>query len=269
MATGFNDDWSAGAAEAIAGTVDGAAEFDLDAEGVDAENIGKGGLVDQEGKYHFEIQDAKRLTTAETYNKKRPEFELRCVVLKSVSGQSPQGSILFHRVEVPCAEDKLQNVKSGTLFKVILDLLCEFGIACGIFRKHEGKVIDPETNSTKLGLMTFADRLKGCQFIGAVEREDFEKKDGTKGHSFRIRRYGGVSSVDDPRNAEVQMNQAALQTIGKTQAKPPDGPSGPAGAAKPKHPAGNGSGGGAAKSVAAAGAAATQKQQAAFDPTDI
>lgn len=230
---GLSDDWANPQSEQVDQQFDEMAELDLDAEGVDPDSMGGGDFIDKEGKYHLEISDAPFKTAAESFRKSNPEFQVRAVVLQSVQGQSPMGSVLFHHVELPIASDhdKLVGKAQAPLFGIKLAALCNFCIACGVLEKREGKVFDPETKSTKLNHKTLGDRLKGKQFIGKVVKRMWEKngeqvidnKTGQPGFSFELDPYHPATAVDDPANYGVPMDLAALEAIGKKRATAPAG----------------------------------------------
>ena len=64
-----------------------------------------GGTLDREGWYHFDISDVT--PELDPLNKdgedKAPAVRFDLTVMKSVDGQSPQGSKLFHRIYVGVA----------------------------------------------------------------------------------------------------------------------------------------------------------------------
>ncbi len=249
------DDWAAPVQQQMDESFDEMAGLDLDAEGLEPDAMGGGDFIDREGKYHLEISDAPFKSAAESFRKTNPEFQVRCVVLQSVQGQSPAGSVLFHHVEIPVAadHDKLVGKSQTPLFGIKLAALCNFAIACGVLEKRDGKVYDPETKSSKLNTKTLGDRLKGKQFIGKVVSrlwwddkdetvEKIDSKTGKQGISYELDRYHPATAVDDPANYGVPMDMAALAAIGKKRATAPE---------NGNAPAGNGNGNGKAKAAPA------------------
>lgn len=255
------DDWSAGAQDLPqggndSGFEDSVPDIDLDMDGIDPDAFGGGEFVDREGKYHCEISGAPFKTAAQSFRKTSPELQVRMVVLQSVQGQSPAGSVLFHHLEFPTADDhnKLVGKTQTPLFGIKLRGLCELGVACGVFLKKDGKVIDPETGGTKINTKTLGDRLKGKQVVVNVKGRlwlegdgspRIDQKTGKQGVSFEPAQYGAFSAVDDPANYGVPMNGAALAAIGKKQATAPaatgNGTAGNGGKPKQSAPA-NGNG---------------------------
>ena len=234
MADNDVSDWDVGASPATATSASGGNGTDdpfvglpdFDSDGIDPDSFDSGGQIDKPGKYHLEIANAENKPIGVPDWRRRNCITLRCTVLQSAKGSSPAGSALFHDLEFPNPEDRETMIgkSEAPLFSVMMANLCNFLCKLGVLVKHEGKVIDPETKSTKLNVRTFATRLKGKQFIGNVVLEKYEDRNGNEVSKMKLDRYHPATAVDDPANYDVPMNRAALQTIGKVQATAPETP---------------------------------------------
>lgn len=176
---------------------------DFDAGDVDASQVGSRVTVDKPGKYHFEIVECKerpeKIDPA-TGKDRRPNILLTCVVLHTVEGQSPEGAIYYHELLLggPGGAPQEPWSKRAT---------CNFLHGVGVLVKHDDKIIDPETKSTRIALGSLATRLKSLQFVGQVKREASD--DPKYADKFRISFGQGVWRLDDPAIATVPVNKSA------------------------------------------------------------
>lgn len=207
------------------GNGDAAAELDsFDADGVST--AGGGGPIDVEGAYHLEVADASWDEKDNNFGRK--QMTVRLVALHSTPGLSPAGSVIWHHVEIPNAEDRDKPVgKSGTVFDLLLASICTFCGGMGLFRKVtvNGKEVwhDTATNSTKLQLSTLPQRLKDLQVIGRPKwRMWGENQDGTPkldksgkpGKTLEFQYGRGFSHIGDPQNAMIPINEEAATAAG-------------------------------------------------------
>lgn len=216
----------------------GAGDLDsFDAGEVDAKSSGL--PIDLEGAYHLQVVKA---SWTETPNKRgRRELLATLVCLHSTPGQSPEGSVLYHRAELPEESDKQANDGKQPLWPLLVASICRFAAGCGVFRvskDSEGveRFIDPDTGTTRLKLSTLPQRLTSRQVIGRPKKRDYTKQDGTTAHSIELSYGRGISAIDSPQNANVPINEAAAAAGGYRKATPAPAPAAataPTGAPKP------------------------------------
>lgn len=188
----------------------------LDFDEVDPNELGNRPQVDQVGKYHFEISEASNHfeTVKENGGQNTPNINVVCTVLKTVKGQSPEGSIYYHRLYV--AGKGGGRVAEGTLKAV-----AAFLVGVGLLKKQDGKVIDPATKSTRIDVKTIAERLKGIQFIGDIKRTKSEGYDD----KFELPWGRGVYQLDDPAVENIPKNEEAMKLIAQPQSSEQSQPS--------------------------------------------
>lgn len=241
------DDWGTAAPQAPA----------FDTQGVDPSKVGSLVMVDQPGKYHFQITAATEKWETHVVKDSgngtvdvRPHILLTCTVCETVPGQSPAGSAYFHRL--------LLGGKGGAAIEDwAKNATMNFLVGIGIIKEHKANgttyFIDPETNQTAINIPTLANRLRGLQFIGNIKlnKSDDERYDDR----YELPFGQGVFQVNDPRVANVPKNVSIIP--GATQAPPAAAP-----AAAPAQPVQ------AAQPMQAAPAPQPQPVQSPpFDPT--
>lgn len=146
---------------------DGFGEIDFDSDGVDSERIGSGDArqqVTRPGWYHMKIEAKARplpygngIKADEDMDRpRRPDILLTFTVLKTVDKQDAEGHVMYHNLILggkgggaPSDIDK-----SNTL-NVLVGL--------GICQKIDGKVIDPETKTTRINTRTLEARLNAVK----------------------------------------------------------------------------------------------------------
>jgi hypothetical protein len=218
---GLSNDWGSDAMNAVGGAIDPLADLDADEAKVGS---GKIDIAPPVGKgYHLEVMSAE-LAKDEHGNpirNRNDRFYINCrlVAIFSSPGLSPQGSWMYYEIEIPNPDDKEKPTSNGSNWYVVsMSVMAEFLLGVGLFRKQviEGKekVIDPATGTAKWNLKTIPDRLKGMQFIGRPTRRDWTDKEGKPGFSMEFDYGRGASRIDDPRNVDVPMNEAALKAAG-------------------------------------------------------
>ncbi len=214
MATGFAEQqaaqgWGAAATGAAFGSEPPVDGFDLDTEGVDPDKVKSTLNVDKPGKYHFEIANAKNESfdfVNTNGDAASPHILCVCVVLQSVAGQSPAGSLLFHRIYL--AGKTPQDATPDW----IRESATNFLTGVGRLKKQGEKFIDPATGTTKIDLKTLAERLTHKQFIGNAK---LEKSDDPKYPDKVEFKFGrGAFPIDAAEVADVPKNPAALELIG-------------------------------------------------------
>jgi hypothetical protein len=205
---------------------------DLDSFDVGEVDAKSSGLpIDLEGAYHLQVTKSN---WSEAPNRRgRRELLVSLTCLHSTAGQSPEGSVLYHRAELPQEGDKMANDGKQPLWPLLIASICRFAAGCGVFdvvKQSDGteRFIDPATNSTKLQLSTLPSRLMGRQMIGRPKRRDYTKADGTAAHSVELSYGRGVSAIDAPANMNVPINEAVAAANGYRKAWPPAPPPAPA-----------------------------------------
>lgn len=207
---------------------DPADDFSLDAGDVDPTKVGSRLRVDMIGKYHFEIADAKLRpeTSSDQGFAVAPHINCSCVVLHTAPGQASAGSYYYHNVD-------LAAKGGGTPEDWQKRATINFLAGVGLLVKAGDQWIDPETQSTKINVKTLATRLKGMQFIGNIQKNDYDPEKPR----YELHFGQGAFRVDDPAVANVPKCLDALRLIGKESAMPgaaaAGGPVAPADAASP------------------------------------
>lgn len=213
------------------GDTNDASDFDMDAGDTNPDDLQGNIYVDKPGKYHFEIEEAKLEPSAYRNNDMTkptfPHVNLRLRVLASAEGQSPAESVLYQELAVKGKGGQPWEEKH--LF--IRERTFAFLYNVGILEKRDDKLIDPETGTTKLNVLTFADRLKGKQFIGRVTKNE------NNGYVSYEVRGENVFRVDDPKVADVVKNPEALKLIGMGHVQCGPAANAAAGGGKPRKPA--------------------------------
>lgn len=224
MSTGSND-WandidlpSAGPDDGF-GTTEYGFDEGFDAGGVDASKVGSGHIkVTKTGFYHFSIKaEGKPIPYEEDdMNKKRkPSILCVCTVLKAANGQ-PEGALLFHDLV-------LGGKGGGPMIDTDRDKTLNFLVGLGILKNSGGKVIDPETGTTKIKSSTLVARINALkQFVGNVSLNPANV--GADGRSYPDRyefQFGrGAFPVTAREVAHVAKNEAALKEAGFVPAVP-------------------------------------------------
>jgi len=187
--------------------------FEFDTDGIDPADQERGGFIDKEGQYHFEISDVKFDVSKQ---KQTPYVEFCLTVLHSVKGQSPEGSRFNHQ---------------SYLSKGARGMTSGFGHRIGALKMiPTGKVdekgqpkhiyVDPKTNTKRVTKDTWQ-AVKGSQFIGTVKMGK-AREDNGKTYEPRLElQISKCWQVDAQEVADVPKNLQAMKLIGKTSAKPP------------------------------------------------
>ncbi len=201
---------------------DGNEGFDSwDTDDVDASDIGSGApRADRVGFYHFGINATARPETSDKKDMSKlrcPDILLACEVLKGVKDQSPEGSVYYHNLIIA-------GKGGGPIESYDKTKTLNFLVGVGILKKVDGRVIDPETGSTKINTNTLEKRLNGLQFIGKLELNRGGIKDEATGERYPDRielSWGrGAFQVDDPKVKDIPKNEEALKKIAKGHATP-------------------------------------------------
>ena len=188
--------------------------FSYDANEVDADDNEKGGWLDKEGQYHFEVTDVLFETSKQKWT---PYIEFRLTVLHSVPGQSAEGSKFSHSCylsEGARGMTSLFGNRIGALKMVPTGETDEKG-------QPRHKYVDAKTNATAITKATWL-AAKGNQFIGLVVLRK-ERTDKATGQKFDAKlEVNGSKSwpVDAQEVADVPKNLQAMKLIGKVSAKP-------------------------------------------------
>lgn len=159
------------------------------------------GIVNKEGWYHFQIADVKpELNPLNADgNERAPHFVIKAVVVGSSEGQSPAGTMLFHRLFVgkkgggPPAEGA---IKSNIRFLT--------GVGAMKWSKVGEKMVavDIDTGKAMVTLDT-VNRCKGLQFMADIKLEP-----GTEGYKDKyVIQFGEVFQPGDPKVKGVPFNE--------------------------------------------------------------
>lgn len=204
------DDWG--------GTAAGGGFDSWDTDDVDAAEIGSGDpKVDKVGWYHFEVSaTARPLPHAKDDMSKlrTPDILLACKVLKGVKDQSPEGSVYFHNLI-------LAGKGGGQIESYDKTKTLNFLVGVGVLKKVDGRVIDPETRSTRINTQTLEARLNNLQFIGKLElNRGGPRQDGSGNYPDRIElSWGrGAFQLDDPKVKDVPKCEESLKKAAKLHA---------------------------------------------------
>ena len=191
--------------------------FSYDTSEDTAEDVNKGGgSVDKEGWYHFEVNsvdvdlDTHKDMSDPDSDEKTPSVCLTLDVLKSVNGQSPEGSRMWHRIYVAGKGGK--PISEGGR-----KMLIKAALRTGLLREVDGKLVkDDGTPGVHPNLFK---QLEGMQLIAEVKLEK-----GSKGYKDRyVIPFQMLYQVDDPDVAKVPKNEEMLALAGKSAAAAPDG----------------------------------------------
>lgn len=204
---GGSGDWGSDAASAVADASPDAFEFD--ANQADPDKVGGRGTVDKPGKYHFEIVDVKAEleTVGDNGSPKTPSINFTLRVLESTHGQSPAGSLAWHRLYV--GEKGGGPPKQGS-FDAIIDFLVAIGRMKKVIDGGVTRFINPQTGTSKFTLQLLL-QAKGDQFIGNVKREQKKDREGNKIDEWEVRLpfSGGSFRLDDSAVSDVPKNRDA------------------------------------------------------------
>lgn len=189
--------------------------YEFDSSDVDEKELDTSGFLDQEGWYHFEITKVElHLGLVDSENKENtPHILVTCKSLNSGKGQSPPGSVLWHRIYV--GQKGGGPAKQGSI-----DSMFRFGIGCGLLRW--GKVQNPDgstksipvlatTGSSKFPIGTWK-TIVGAQFIAQVQKE--KQQEGSTYKPKFVIPMGKAYRPDHPDVSHVQKNLEALEAIG-------------------------------------------------------
>lgn len=224
-ATGFLSEAEEAQLNQVAGDGSGFDDgFTFSTEGCDPDDIQRGGWIDREGNYHFEVSDVK----VNTEEGKTPHLEFALTVLHSVNGQCAEGSKFTHRMYLT---DKEGGIRMNTLF----------GLRTGaLLAKPTGEkdqkgnpkhiAVDPKTGTTRVTLATWQ-AIKGSQFVGQVKTgKPYTGADGKERSRLELQ-IGKCYPVDAEEVADVPKNVQAMKVIGKKPFEKPK--SAPPAASKP------------------------------------
>lgn len=186
-------------------------KLSLDSEGVTQDDVQSTLQVDKPGKYHFEIAEAREdfSLTNKRSEPQAPHILCTCVVLHTVPGQSPRGSVLWHRIN-------LGGKGGAPLDENGKRMTISFLAGVGLLKDQGGKFIDPQTGTTAIDIATLASRLKSMQFIGDPKPDTYEGRT-----SWRFNFGRGVFRIDDPLVSTVPKDKGALEAIGMAHCMAP------------------------------------------------
>ena len=189
--------------------------YEFDSSDVDEKELDTSGFLDQEGWYHFEITKVElNLGLVDDENKENtPHILVTCKSLNSVKGQSPPGSVLWHRIYV--------GAKGGGPAKQgSIDSMFRFGIGCGLLKWGKAQNPDGSTKSIPVLASTGSSKfpvgtwktIVGAQFIAQVAKEK-QPEGSTYKPKFAIP-MGKAYRPDHPDVSHVAKNLEALEAIG-------------------------------------------------------
>lgn len=169
--------------------------FAMSGEGIGSDDLGAGN-VEREGWYHFEIVDVKPEleTLSKNSKEKTPSVLFYMTVRKTVEGQSPEGSKLYHRIYVGGkGGEELKEGSRNSAFR--------FGLGLGLLREVERdgqkSIVDAAGDNPKITIATWR-RAKGYQCVAKITKDS----DPKYGDRFQIP-YGRVYRLDDPNVKDV------------------------------------------------------------------
>lgn len=181
-------------------------DFEFDTSATDPDKVGGRGTVDKVGKYHFEVVECKdEPDTVNDKGKSRsPSVNYTLRVLESVPGQSPAGSVTWHRCYYRASG-------GGAPPQGSVDGMVDWLLAVGIFREVKGpdgsrQFINPRTGNTKFNKSDLL-RCKDEQLIGNVKI----KKDEQYGDKIELPMSGGAWRLDADAVADVPKNRDAAE----------------------------------------------------------
>lgn len=192
---------------------------DFDVAGADATKIGSGNIrVSKPGFFHFGISaeaKPKPYEDSDMSKQRKPSILCVCKVLRPANGQ-PDGAIHYHDVV-------LGGKSGGPMTDSDRDKTLNFLVGLGILKNSAGKVIDPETGTTKIKTSTLVDRInKIGQFVGNLHLSPANTGADGRQYPERIEfNFGrGAFPVSAREVAHVPKNETALKEAGLTPAEP-------------------------------------------------
>lgn len=174
--------------------------FEIDATDVDVDELKKGGWVDTPGKYHWTCEEAEHKT-----DRKSPYIKYTMVVLKTVAGQSPEGS--RHTEDVYLSGAEGSPLKQGSIDGMVAMLL-GFGILVEQNRNGKNVAINPRTGNSKFGMPELM-AIKGRQCCSGLQYEK-QQEGSTYAPKLKVP-YKGFLRLDDPRAAGIPKNAEAVK----------------------------------------------------------
>lgn len=216
------DDWAAGLPSATDdgfGSTEYGFDDEFDAGTADATKIGSGNIkVSKPGFFHFSIAaegKPKPHEDDDISKQRKPSILCICKVLRAANGQ-PEGAIHYHDLV-------LGGRGGGPMTDNDRDKTLNFLVGLGILKNTGGKVIDPETGSTKVRTSTLVDRInKLGQFVGNLQLNAANTGSDGKQYPERIEfSFGrGAFPVSAREVAHVPKNDQAMKAAGLTPAEP-------------------------------------------------
>ena len=193
---------------------------DWDASDIDGDKVGSGQLyVDKPGFFHFHIAAEARpeLHQKGDLSKPRmPTISCKCTVLKGANNV-PADAVHYH--------DVIMGGKGGGVMEDwAKEQTLNFLVGLGVLKVVDGRVIDPQTGTTKIKSSTLVERINQVgQFIGKLnlspERED--KRQPGKMYPAKIEfPFGrGAFPVTAKEVAHVPSNEEYLKAAGIERSK--------------------------------------------------
>lgn len=189
--------------------------YEFDSSDVDEKELDTSGFLDQEGWYHFEITKVElHLGLVDAENKENtPHILVTCKSLNSVKGQSPPGSVLWHRIYV--------GAKGGGPPKQgSIDSMFRFGVGVGLMKWAKKQNTDGTTKSVLVLASNGSTKVPpavwksvvGAQFIAQVAKE--KQQEGTNYKPKFAIPMGKAYRPDHPDVSHVAKNLEALEAIG-------------------------------------------------------
>lgn len=189
--------------------------FEFDSSDIDEKELDTSGTLDQEGWYHFEVTkvDLRLGLLGEDGKENTPHINVTCRSLNSVRGQSPAGSILWHKIYI--------GAKGGGPAKQgSIDSMFRFGVGVGLLKwtkkqnpdgSEKAVLVLASTGSTKVPPAVWK-TIVGAQFVAQVQKE--KPAEGSNyPPQFKIPR-GKAYRPDHPDVSHVPKNVEALEAIG-------------------------------------------------------
>ena len=189
--------------------------FEFDSSDIDEKELDTSGVLDQEGWYHFEVTkvDLHLGLLDENGKDNTPHINVTCKSLNSVKGQSPAGSVLWHKIFI--------GAKGGGPAKQgAIDSMFRFGVGVGLLKwttksnpdgTSKNVLVLASTGSTKVPPAVWK-TIVGAQFIAQVQKEKQQEGSNYK-PQFKIP-MGKAYRPDHPDVSHVQKNVEALEAIG-------------------------------------------------------
>ena len=189
--------------------------YEFDSSDVDEKELDTSGFLDQEGWYHFEITKVElHLGLVDAENKENtPHILVTCKSLNSAKGQSPPGSVLWHRIYV--GQKGGGPAKQGSI-----DSMFRFGVGVGLMKWAKKQNDDGTTKSVLVLASTGSTKVPpavwksavGAQFIAQVAKE--KPAEGSTYKPKFVIPMGKAFRPDHPDVSHVQKNMEALEAIG-------------------------------------------------------